>query len=274
MDKLLNIAGGQPLHVDDWALIQNQEVIALAAIINSLIGSNTQCILSGLKMTDDGSAIIVTEGYLYAAGEIFYVPAAHFSDSSGCELYFAPNFSTTENRTFKDGSTHDVWAYREYQILYQNTVPGSGILFTTVDPLITILNNIVNSNLPSANLSVVQHYAYSTGFSAATAFAYISLQGNALNGYMLEAAFDATVTQGKLCTLDVGLRPSADLVGFFYNNSVAPGILKIKKNGDVYVSGASTTSPNYITFQFYMNFVDETLFPLPTTGGGLPSIDR
>ena len=58
MDKLLNIAGGQPLHVDDWALIQNQEVIALAAIINSLIGSNTQCILSGLIMTDDGSAII------------------------------------------------------------------------------------------------------------------------------------------------------------------------------------------------------------------------
>ena len=89
---------------------------------------------------------------------------------------------------------------------------------------------------------------------------------------MLEAAFNATVTNGLLCSLPVGLRPSADLVGFFYNGSVAPGILKIKKNGDVHVSGASTSNANYVTFQFYMQFVDNTLFTIPTTGGGTPAV--
>ena len=211
----------------------------------------------------------VTEGYLYAAGEIFYVPAAHFSDASGCELYFAPNFSTTENRTFKDTTTHDVWAYREYQVLYQNSDPGSGMLFSSLQTLISILNSSISSNLKA-----ITSLAYASGFTADTSYNAVSLQGNGINGYMLEAAFNATSSAGKLCSLPVGLRPSADLVGFFFNNSVAPGILKIKKNGDVYVSGASTTSPNYITFQFYMNFEDLTLFALPTSGGGLPMGDR
>lgn len=273
MNQLLSIAGGQPLHVEDWALIQNQELLALATIINSLIGTNTACILTGMVCTNNGTTISVTEGYLFVANEIFYVPAVTFPIVSGNVLYLVTNFSTTENRTFKDTSTHNVWAYRNYQIFYQATDPGSSYLYTQLDTLTTILNNFINTNIPSANLSVIQKYAYLTGFTPATAFGFINLQGNALNGYMLQAAFNASVSNGKLCTLEVGVRPSADLVGFFFNNTVAPGILKIKKNGDVYVSGASTTSPNYITFQFYMNFVDMILFTLPPTGGGIPIAD-
>jgi hypothetical protein len=274
MDQLLSIAGGQPLHANDWSLIQNQEMASLSAIIGSVIGNATACILTGLMMTNDGTKISITEGYIFIGGEIFYVPAVLFAINNDNTLYFVQDFSTTENRTFKDTTTHDVYAYRRYKILYQAIDPGLSVQYTIVASLLTILTNFINTNIPSANLSVVQHYAYSIGFTPATAFSFISLQGNALNGYMLEAAFNASVTQGKLCTLEVGMRPSADLVGFFYNNSVAPGILKIKKNGDIYISGASTTSPNYITFQFYMNFVDEALFSLPTTGGGLPDVDR
>jgi uncharacterized membrane protein len=264
MDRLISypFQTGQPLRPEDWGLIQDQQKLALAAIICGLSGVSS-CILSGMVMTNDGTTINITEGYVFIVDEIFYVPAVSFHIGGSNELYLISNFTTTENRTFFDTTTHYVWAYRRYQIVYQNTDPGSSIKFVTLSTLISL---IMQNN--QSNLTGIQSMVYAAGFTGATAYNAVSLQGNSLNGYMLEAAFTASVTAGKLCTLPIGCRPSADLVGFFFNQSTAPGVLKIKKDGDVYVSGASLSGTNYITFQFFMRFQDLVNYALPITGGG------
>lgn len=266
MDKLLGIAGGQKLRVDDWGLIQDQAKNALSAIVLALIEMGN-CKLTGVVESISGGDIWITAGYIFIVDEIFYVPATHFTVDISKTLYLVKDFTTTENRVFKDTASHDVYSYHRYKVLYLAAPPDEGYYFTDVFTLQKLLIQLMGENI-HADLTNIESLSYATGFAAETAYGGVSLQGNAINGYMLEAAFTATVTAGKLCNLPIGMRPSADLVGFFFNNSISPGILKIKKNGDVYVSGASTASTNYITFQFFMRFVDNTLFALPTGGGG------
>ena len=259
MDRLLNITGGQPLKVEDWELMQDQVKKTTAAIILSLM-QEPACILTGMVFTD-GTTIYVSEGYVFDTDEVYYVPSVSFTKDTHKTLYVIPDFSTTENRTFHDTTTHDVYGYRRYKIVYQTTDPGTGYAYNDLSTLLSLLLEYIESSLQT-NLINKMSLSFATGNSGATGFNAVSIQGNRINGYMLQAAFNATATNALLCSLPVGLRPSADMVGFFYNGSVAPGILKIKKNGDVY----------YISFQFYLQFVDNTLFSIPTTGGGTPAI--
>jgi hypothetical protein len=84
---------------------------------------------------------------------------------------------------------------------------------------------------------------------------------------MLLGAFNASQQHGKLCVLPVGLRPSGDIVGFFNNGSINPAVLKIKKNGEVYVTGANTSMTNYVSFQWLKIFDDDVNYSMPVTGG-------
>ena len=116
MDKLLAIAGGQPLHVEDWDFMQSSTISALAALIKSFLGNNTSCILYGCEQSINGTTVSFSAGYIFMNGEIFSIPAVSFTQESNQSFYFQTNFTTSENRTFKDTSTHDVYSLREMEI--------------------------------------------------------------------------------------------------------------------------------------------------------------
>lgn len=275
MKKLKIIDGGMPLKLDDFSLIQDAYIDGLSAILQSILPGIDTFILKGCEVSVEGSKLSVAAGYIYDSGEIYYIPAASYTYDAGKLVYLVTNFSTSENRTFHDTTTHDVWDIRVYATGYDSTVPEGGIRLDTIFTLLTLLKtDITNGISDDADLQGFDKLSYLTGFTKATAYDGIRLEGNSFNGYMLLGAFTATVSAGKLATLPIGMRPTGDIVGFFFTGAVAPGILKIKSNGDIYVSGASTSSTNYISFQFYMRFEDPVLYGLPTGGGiALPDGD-
>lgn len=276
MDKLIAYpsALGQPLRPEDWALIQDVEKELLKALLDGILPGTATFLLSGVTVSGEGTGtVVVSEGYIYTSGEIFYVPTASFTENTSKILFVEQEITTGENRIFKDASTHDVYEYRRYVVGYETVVPEGAIRFSELFTLRALFDQEIASSLSgSANLTGFYNLTYLTGFTKATSYNAIRLEGNSFNGYMLLGAFTATISAGKLTTLPVGMRPTGDLVGFFFNGTVSPGILKIKSNGDIYVSGASTTGTNYITFQFYMRFEDPVLYALPT-GGGAPTPD-
>jgi hypothetical protein len=275
MKKLKVIDGGMPLKIDDLDLIQDACFDAVQAILQSLLPGTNSFILTGCESSIGGGNISITAGVIYVDGEIYYVPSAIFTYDAGKQLYLEENFSTSENRTFHDTSTNDVWDIRVYAFGYDTEVPEGAIGLSTMFTLRTLLDSEITSGISgNADLTGFYTLSYLTGFTKATSWNGIRLEGNSFNGYMLLGAFTATASAGKVATLPVGMRPTGDLVGFFFTNAVAPGILKIKSNGDIYVSGASTTGTNYISFQFYMRFEDPILHSLPASGGGaLPDGD-
>jgi len=269
MDRLLSLSGGQPLRTTDWEFIQNVTEVLIKSILKGLLPSETAFIVSGMEVNIAGTAE-VTEGYFFDGTEICYVPAASFTENEAYHFYMTPDVSTSENRTFKDTTTHDVWQLRRYVVGYGATTPGGSITLNSF-PLIKKLTDLINSsiNISSAFRSAY-NLSYVAGFAGATSYNSVSLQENDLSQRMILAAFNSDYTQGKLTTLPAGHRPTGDVVGFFFNGSTSPGILKIRKNGEVWVSGASTVVTNYISFQFGINFLDPVLWGLPTIGGGAP----
>jgi hypothetical protein len=268
MKKLKVIDGGMPLKIDDLDLLQDAYFEAVAAILQSLLPDTTEFILTGCETAIEGSDITISAGVIYVSGEIYYLPAATYTYDAGKTMYVEENFSTSENRTFHDTTTNDVWDIRVYQSGYAKEVPDGAFSLSNLFTLRTLLDTEITSSISgNANLTGFYTLSYLTGFTKATAFNGIRLEGNSFNGYMLLGAFTATASAGKIATLPVGMRPTGDLVGFFYTIAVAPGILKIKSNGDIYVSGANTTGINYISFQFYMRFEDPILYTLPVGGG-------
>lgn len=259
-----------PLKLDDFELIQDAYKYGFDAVVRSLLPDSTYFILKGCVKTIVGSTIHLTEGYIFVTDEIYYIPAAEFTEDSLKVLYVAPDFSTTENRIFHDTNTHDVWDIRVYKYVYSTGEPAGGIIFASLFTLLSLLQDTIGTTLlGSADLTGFYNLSYEAGFSAATSYTKLRYEGNSFNGYMILGAFNAAYTYGLLTRLPIGMRPTGDLVGFFYNGSVAPGVLRIKKNGEIWINGARTNGPNYITFQFYMRFEDPVLYNLPGGGGGV-----
>jgi len=273
MDRLLAVSAGvgQPLRSTDLDFVQDISQQQLTAILKAILPDTSPFILIGVALSGEGTGTItISAGYIFVDDEIYYIPTASFTEDAQKIVFFAQEITTGENRTFKDSSTHDVYQYRRYTAGYETTVPGGAISLSDLFALDTLLKDNVLAGIDS-DLAQFDQLSYLTGFTPATAFQKLSLQGNDLNCYMLQAAFNATASAGRLATLPIGMRPTGDLLGFFFNGSVAPGILKIKSNGDIYVSGARTSGgANYISFQFFMRFEDRVAYGLPTSGGAAP----
>jgi len=271
MDIVKSISGGQPLRTTDWEFIQNMEKLLLKAILTGLLPAETSFVVSGMVYTLE-DAVAVTEGYFFDGNEICYVPAASFTESESKRLYLVPAITTSENRTFKDTTTHDVWELRRYAVAYESSAPDDGILFNSLPMIGKLSAYILSQSQLNSDLLFIHDLPYETGsgFAPVTAFNRLKLLQNSFGNYMIHAVFTATSSTGQITTLPAGHRPTGDLVGFFYNGTVAPGVLKIKANGNVYVSGASITGPNYITFQYLIIFENTISWELPTTGGSGP----
>lgn len=268
MKRFLNIPGGLPLRCEDFDLVQDAVKAGLNQVIQGILEGENSMILSGCKVTVD-SSVTCLEGWVYVDGEIFYIAPATFTYSASKILYIAENFTTDTSRTFKDASTHNVHQNRDYAYGYATELPEGAIAFDTLYSMQAILKALMLAEIGSkAILDGFADITYLTGFTAGTSYPKIRLQSNGFNTYMLHGAFNATASAGKIGVLPAGTYPSGDVVGFFYNGAIAPGVLKIKKNGDIYVSGASTSAVNYISFQFLRQFEDNINYTLPSSGGG------
>jgi len=269
MDRLLAIANGQPIRPEDWDFIQSVEKTLLAAVLNGLLPENTGFIVSGLQTTLNNGIYTINEGYYFDGQEIVFVPQHHVAQGEDGFLCLTVSSTFLEQRTFYDLTSHDVWELRRGIITFKSVIPSGSVAFDTI-PMIDKLASIILIKL-NAGLTTIGSLIYLAGFTHTTSFAYGWFGKNNLNCYMIIGSFHASVESGHIFTLPSGNRPTGDIVGFFFNNSSVPGLLTIKKDGRVFVYGASLSDNNYISFQYFNSFVDPVLgsLPVPTgTGNG------
>jgi len=271
MDRLLSIDGGQPIRPEDWEFIQNVEQALLAAILNGLLPENTGFKVCGLDITNVGGIITIAEGYYFDGQEIVYIPATEVHQGDDGLLCITITSTTSTQRTFHDLSVHDVWELRRGTITFEATVPPGSVAFNS-SPLIDQLAAEILTHL-NAGLTTIGTLAYMSGFSHATGYSWAWFGKNTLNCFMILGSFHATVAGGQIFTLPVGNRPSGDIVGFFFNKTNTPGVVTIKKNGQVFVDGASLTEVNYISFQYFNTFIDPVQGTLPALGGNTIGVD-
>lgn len=270
MKRLRNISGGMPLRLQDFDLIQDNLNDAIDCIIQSLVPGESALILKGLTVAD-GSTIVANAGWLYRSGEIYFVPQANFAFNASKILYLIPNTTTEESRTFKDGSIHEVHEIRNYAWGYDENPPIYAIRYDELYTLDKILKaNILSLFGQTAILAPFITLPYASGFSPATSLTGLALLSNSFNVMMLHGAFTAQNGYGKLALLPIGQRPSADVVGYFFNGTSAPGVLKIKTNGEIHVTGAHTSQINYISFFFYKDFGNSVNYNLPVGAPAIP----
>jgi hypothetical protein len=266
MKKIINNDGGMPGKVTDLCLIQDTAQLGLALIINNFI-TESICIVAGLVKSIVSGTITITEGYYFDGTEIHYVPAASFAVTSGYKLYLISHVTTEESRHFHDTTDHDVWTNNDFLAGYAAAIPGGGIDF---DSLISLNQQQIDDILALIKLN--NHFIgqisipYQPAFSGATAYKAISIACNAFDDIMILAAFTAT-NNGKLCTMPPDFRPSGDLERSFYAAGAA-GMLKIKANGELWVTGCNINGgANVITCQFQRVFDDPVGYQFPGGGG-------
>ena len=256
----------------DLDLLQTAAQDGLSSLIQGLIAPNTQCIITGLAITitQVDNKISITEGMIFIEDEVFYVPASQFTYLDNGNLYFTQNFTTTENREFHDMSTHDIYDIRNYALGYgDGALPSGSINIMDLPRLSQIqLETILAQITLQADFTGYDRVYYQTGFAPATGYGSMRLEKNAFGFILLLGAFNASTPAGKLGVVPVGSRPTGDFIGYFFNWSVAPGVLKIKKNGEIWVSGADMNNTNYVSMVFPITFEDPVNWGLPTGGGG------
>lgn len=262
MDKLIVQEGGMPLRIADLGWIHDIYKSAFKAVIDGLNGLQS-CILSGITSVVNGGGIVCHEGYYYDGNEIFYVAQQSFSVQSGYKLYLTRTDTTTENRTFYDETTHDCYALRRYVAGYAATVPDGSLELSEIIRIEDIVDAqtlaVIIDNMSLANTGTSASYA--SGFTAVGSYPSVQLNKNPFGDVMILAAFSSTVINGKICTLPVGYRPTADVITCYYAGSTLQ-VLIIKTSGDVWVKNANG-STNYISFQFNILHTDQVQFSVP-----------
>lgn len=119
MKKLEFKFGGHPVHNDDADLIQSAYAEGLKAII-SIFDASLNVILSGFIITDDGTTISCTSGYISWQGEVYSIPSTSFAKVVGGNLYL--NLVSTvlapSPVLYKDQTLQNVHIDRTLQLKY------------------------------------------------------------------------------------------------------------------------------------------------------------
>lgn len=136
--------GGFPLRLDDFRWLNDAQLETFKGTIKSLIGDANYCILYGCLIADTKQNDIWTcsEGFVYFADEIFYVPAHQVTYSSGL-LFFEQDitFQSPEGlKTFQDANTHETYEYRRAKLNSAASYPQVYMPYDAQD-MIAILRN-------------------------------------------------------------------------------------------------------------------------------------
>ena len=101
MNRILTFEGGQPFTIEDLAFLQGNMLDAVKAVVKSLVG-NLDCILTGIRRTNTS----IDPGALYIGGEIYILTKGITGE--GYQYYLCMDPKETEERTFRDSTTHNV----------------------------------------------------------------------------------------------------------------------------------------------------------------------
>lgn len=119
MKKLDLGYGGHPLKNDDLNLIQSAYTDTFKAIV-SVFDPSLNIILSGFVISDDGTNISCTSGYVSWQGEIYQIDSTTFVKQNGGQLYLqlVENILPPSPVTYKDQTTHNVHLDRRMKLKY------------------------------------------------------------------------------------------------------------------------------------------------------------
>lgn len=160
MNRLKAIAGGQPLRSDDWTYIQDAFVNVIKSLVEGMTDKTGVIIIKGLEVSTDATHTYVSEGVVFDGDELRHVAAASFEtqgvvvDAQGNDafrLYLTPSSTTSEQRTFKDTTLHDVWEQRIYTVGYAETVPTGSVWITGLERLPDLITDYVVSHMPASS---------------------------------------------------------------------------------------------------------------------------
>ncbi|MBR0183089.1 MAG: hypothetical protein IJQ05_07440 [Bacteroidaceae bacterium] len=111
-NKILFSEGGQPVFLDDLKLIQDNGVSMNGALIRALTGQDGACLVEKYRYDDSGDVRTVYANAIVYDGEIIPFEDGEFSISEMMtnpdqDVYVCIGQSTTDVRTFKDGTEHN-----------------------------------------------------------------------------------------------------------------------------------------------------------------------
>lgn len=227
MDKLLSIAGGQPLRSDDWTFIQNATAEVVKSIIEGLAGQTGAVIISGCVITTDATYTYLSAGVVFDGSELRNVPARYWA-TQGAEtdtpdvgtylIYLTPTTATQEQRTFKDTNTHDVWESNTFTPGYAATVPDGSVNVASLDRLNELIDQRVLGQVPAPPDQVLSYVRKS--FSAGS-LDQSQIVINAPGAGKVIKVISMTARIVPATTLEVG---SQDLYAFYDDHADTPEI--------------------------------------------------
>lgn len=111
-NRILFSEGGQPVFLDDLKLIQDNGVSMNGALIRALTGQDGACLVEKYRYDDSGDVRTVYANAIVYDGEIIPFEGGEFSISEmrtdpDQDVYVCIGESTTDVRTFKDGTEHN-----------------------------------------------------------------------------------------------------------------------------------------------------------------------
>ena len=251
MKKILFYAGGQPFKSSDFKIIQDSHYEAFIAMIKGLMGG--PCIISGLQPALSGPPY-PDEGYIYDGTDICYVTKTIVPILNQDNFYILRPITETDTpRTFYSGETRNIVENKYYEV-YSGTVALEGEF---------VLNDLSRMGfiLPDT-FKLLNQYEASilTGFIGLNGYSAIVILYNAVTkNVMLSASFGPYLNAGSdlLATLPEQVRPEKDIAAFYYDGTVNQAMI-IKANGEIRVRNCSGVNPNYISFQYCINWDDFT----------------
>lgn len=241
MKKLKFIVGGQPFRSTDFRVIQDNLTNSVLKIIKS--ASVSFCVLAGIEYDlsldlNPGEEFDVTQGFVFDGSEICTVAAASFNYDAAKSLYLRAIQTDSSPRSV-GGLPVNVMEETTYQVVYVTTPAPGDVALDGIERL---------SIATSVKLTPAEQHPITTGAGFTSADGVIPY-ADAFGDVTLKCTFTASSATGTLCTLPEELRPSFTWYGAFKAGS-GIGAIEIRTNGEIAITGASTTATNYITFNF------------------------
>jgi len=248
MKKIKFLAGGQPFRSTDFKVIQDNALVSIAEMLAASSLGNT-VIVGGLvfdfaALHDPADPITVPAGYVFDQVELCRVPETSFTYDAAKSIYLRLTISETSSRTV-GGIPQYVIEERMYTVIYTATPILGDVLLSSLTRLTPVTDVSYALNQSHGAIALQAGYAATLGTGM---YAIANQHGD----IMILCQFTATVAAGVVAILPTQHRPASTVIGWYKNvSSIVP--LEIRANGEVAISGASTSGDNVIMFRFNKN---------------------
>lgn len=250
MKKLQIFTGGQPVRPDDLKMVQDEALASAFEIIRGLCDTAEAAIVSGLKLTIDGSTYTVAEGYFFDGTQLCFVDGLSFTFDQANTLYLVLDENEESLRRFQDNTYNKVVINRVYTLTYTEAEPENSFAYDLLPRMANLLS--INPNPIDFRLAIVVKIALNVGYHAA-GFERVNVLKNPYGDVMIVAEFTAENADGVLCTIPTAIAVPAPLSGLFWNGTTWKRFVW-QTNGNLQLYGAGTSSAvNIIQFQVNIN---------------------